>query len=185
MAERRRRRHPGGSPIGRPREPAVQTPAARIAFWLGWWAFCFVLWMLLVFKTEPAEIVAGALAAAWAATGAELVRSHGYAPFAPRLEWSRRLLRLPREVVVDTGRMGLLLVRHFTRGEPIQGCFRIVHFSAGSRDDPHAQTRHAVAEWLASVSPNTYVLGIDERHHVAVVHQLIRDEVPPELDPAE
>jgi hypothetical protein len=42
-----------------------------------------------------------------------------------------------------------------------------------------------VAEWLASVSPNTYVLGIDERHQVAVVHQLIRDDVPPELDPSE
>jgi hypothetical protein len=141
--------------------------------------------MLLVFKTEPAEFVASALAAAFAATGAELVRSRGYAPFAPDLQWSRGLLRLPREVVMDTWRMTVLLVRHFVRGDPVQGCFRIVHFSAGSRDDPRAQARHVVAEWLASVSPNTYVLGIDERHQVAVVHQLIRDDVPPELDPSE
>jgi multisubunit Na+/H+ antiporter MnhE subunit len=167
------------------RRRAVQTPAGRIAFWLGWWALSFVLWVLLVFKTEPAEIVAGAVAAAFAATGAELVRSRGYAPFAPELEWSRGLLRLPREVVVDTWRMAVLLVRHFVRGEPIQGCLRIVRFSAGSRDDPRAQARRTVAEWLGCVSPNTYVLGIDERHHVAVVHQLIRDELPPELDPSE
>jgi hypothetical protein len=160
-------------------------PAERIAFWMGWWALCFALWVLLVFKTEPAELVSGALAAAFAATGAELVRSRGYAPFAPRLEWSRGLLRLPREVVLDTWRMALLLVRHFTRGEPVHSCFRIVHFSAGSRDDPHAQARRTVAEWFGSVSPNTYVLGIDERHHVAVVHQLIRDDLPPELDPSE
>jgi hypothetical protein len=139
--------------------------------------------MLLVFKTEPAEIVAGAVAAAFAATGAELVRSRGYAPFMPRLEWSRELLRLPREVVMDTWRMTLLLARHFTRGEPIKGCFRIVHFAAGARDDPHAQARRAVAEWLGSVSPNTYVLGIDESHHVVVAHQLIRDDLPPEFDP--
>lgn len=184
MAERKRRGR-GGSPAGPRPERAVQTPAEQIAFWLAWWATCFVLWMLLVFKTEPAEIVAGAVAAAFAATGAELVRSRGYAPFAPRLEWSRGLLRLPREVVFDTWRMARLLIRHLIRGESIQGCFRIVHFSAGSRDDPHAQARRAVAEWLGSVSPNTYVLGIDEHHHVAVVHQLIRDDVPPELDPSE
>jgi multisubunit Na+/H+ antiporter MnhE subunit len=171
VAERKRRR-------------AVQTPAQRIAFWLGWWAVSFALWILLVFKTEPAEFVAGALAAAFAATGAELVRSRGYAPFAPELHWSRELLRLPREVVVDCWKMAALLVRHFVRGEPVKGCFRIVHFPAGSRDDPHAQTRRAVAEWLGCVSPNTYVVGIDERHNVAVVHQLIRDELPPELDPS-
>jgi multisubunit Na+/H+ antiporter MnhE subunit len=172
VAERKRRR-------------AVQTPAQRIAFWLGWWVVCFALWVLLVFKTEPAEFVAGALAAAVAATGAELVRSRGYVPFAPELAWSRGLLRLPREVVMDTWRMGMLLVRHFVRGDPIKGCFRVVHFSAGSRDDPHAQARRTVAEWLGCVSPNTYVIGIDEQHHVAVVHQLIRDELPPELDPSE
>ena len=162
MAERKRRR-------------AVQTPAQRIAFWLGWWAVCFALWVLLVFKTEPAEFVAGALAAALAATGAELVRSRGYAPFAPELAWSRGLLRLPREVVMDTWRMGMLLVRHFVRGDPIKGCFRIVHFSEGSDNDPRAEARRTVVEWLGCVSPNTYVIGIDERHQVAVVHQLIRD----------
>jgi hypothetical protein len=80
-------------------------------------------------------------------------------------------------------RMAVLLVRHFVRGEPIQGCFRIVRFPAEVRDDPHAQARRAVAEWLGCVSPNTYVLGLDERHHVAVVHQLVRDELAPELDP--
>jgi hypothetical protein len=163
---------------------AVQTRAQRIAFWVGWWAVSFGLWVLLVFKTEPAELVAGALAAAFAATGAELVRSRGYAPFAPDPGWARMLLRLPREVAEDTWRMAVLLARHFLRGERIKGCFRIVAFSPGSRDDPRAQARRAVVEWLGCVSPNTYVLGIDEKHRVAVVHQLVRDELPPELDPS-
>jgi multisubunit Na+/H+ antiporter MnhE subunit len=156
-----------------------------MAFWLAWWALCFVLWMLLVFKTEPAEVVAGALAAAFAATAAELVRSRGYAPFAPRLEWSRALLRLPREVAHDTWRMTLLLVRHFTRGERIEGSFRIVQIPASARGDPHAQARRAVAEWLSSVSPNTYVLGVHEEHLVVVLHQLIHDDLPPEFEPSE
>ena len=153
-------------------------------FWLAWWAICMGLWMLLVFNTQPAEIVLGAVAAAFAATGAELVRSRGYVPFAPDLRWSRALLRLPRDVLVDTWRMTLLLARHFLRGDPIQGRFRIVPFSCGPRDDPRDQARLAVSQWLGGVSPNTYVLGIDERRNVAVVHQLIREERPPDLDPS-
>jgi hypothetical protein len=170
VAERKRRR-------------AIQSPAQRIAFWLAWWAVTYALWVLLVFKTEPAELVAGALMAALAATGAELVRSRGYAPFAPDLAWSRGLLRVPKEVVVDTWRMAALLVRHFVRGDPVSGCFRTVRFPAGSEDDARAQALRVVAGWLACVSPNTYAIGVDERHRVAVVHQLIRDELPPELDP--
>jgi multisubunit Na+/H+ antiporter MnhE subunit len=166
------------------RRRAVRTPAQRVAFWLAWWAFTYVLWLLLVFKTEPAEFVAGAIAAAAAATGAELVRSRGYAPFAPDLAWSWSLMRLPREVVVDTWRMATLLVRHFLRGEPIAGVFRTVRFPTGSEDDPRAQALRAVAGWLGSVSPNTYVIGIDERHNVALIHQLISEDLPPELDPS-
>ena len=40
-----------------------RTRRERMTFWLGWWAFSLGLWMLLVFKTEPAEIVLGAVAA--------------------------------------------------------------------------------------------------------------------------
>jgi hypothetical protein len=167
----------------RGRERAVKTPAQRAAFWLAWWATCFGLWVLLVFKTEPAEIVAGAVAGAFAATGAELVRSRGYAPFAARAMWLGALARVPREVAIDTWRMALLLVRHFVRGEPVKGCLRVVEFPLEPRDDPRSHARRVAVQWLGCVSPNTYVLGIDDEHQVAVVHQLIRDELPPELDP--
>jgi multisubunit Na+/H+ antiporter MnhE subunit len=143
------------------------------------------LWMLLVFNTQAAEIVLGALAAALAATGAELVRSRGYVPFAPDPRWSRALVRLPRDVMVDSWRMTLLLARHFLRGEPIQGRFRIVQFSCGPRDDPRDQARVAVAQWLGGVSPNTYVLGVDERRQVAVLHQLMHEERVPDIDPSQ
>jgi multisubunit Na+/H+ antiporter MnhE subunit len=142
------------------------------------------VWMLLVFNTQPAEIVLGAVGAALAATGAALVRSRGYVPFSPDWRWSRALLRLPRQIVVDTWRMAVLLARHFLRGEPIQGKFRVVHFPCGRSDDPRDQARIAVSQWLGGVSPNAYVLGIDERRKVAVVHQLIPDERPLDLDPS-
>jgi multisubunit Na+/H+ antiporter MnhE subunit len=156
----------------------------RGAFWLVWWAICMGLWMLLVFNTQPAEIVAGAVAAAFAATGAELVRSRGYAPFALDVRWLRALLPLPRSVIVDTWRLARLLARHFLRGEPIEGRFRIVHFPCGPPDDARDQARLAVAQWIGGVSPNSYVIGIDERRNVAVVHQLIHDQRTPDLDPS-
>jgi multisubunit Na+/H+ antiporter MnhE subunit len=154
-----------------------------LRFWLVWWVVCMGLWMLLVFNTQPAEIVLGAVAAALAATGATLVRSRGYIPFSPDLRWSRALLGLPRAVLVDTWRLTMLLVARFLRRRPIQGSFRIVHFACGPRDDPRDQARVAISQWLGGVSPNTYVLGVDERRKVALVHQLIRDEQPPDIDP--
>jgi hypothetical protein len=155
-----------------------------VVFWLAWWAIALGLWMLLVFKTEPAEIVAGAMAAALAATGAELVRLRGYAPFSPELRWWRELRRLPREVLMDTWRMLRLLILHFARGEPIEGRFRIVHFESCAGDDPRRQARRAVATWLGAISPNAYVLGFDEKKDAAVVHQLVPSELPPEIDPS-
>jgi hypothetical protein len=157
---------------------------AKPSFWAAWWAVAFGLWLLLVFKTELAEVVLGAIAAGLAATGAELVRQSDYAPFIPELRWWRRLLRLPREVVVDTWRMSWLLIRHFVRGEPVKGRFRVVHFEASAADDRVAQSRRAAAKWLGCVSPNTYVIGFDERRNVAVVHQLVPGDLPPDLDPS-
>jgi hypothetical protein len=93
------------------------------------------------------------------------------------------LIRLPRDVLVDTWRMTALLVRSLIRREPIKGSFRIVSFREGLEGDPRAQARRAVAAWLGTISPNTYVIGVDEEHDVVVLHQLIRDDQPPELRP--
>jgi hypothetical protein len=162
----------------------LQTPAERARFWLVWWAIALALWMLLVFKTELAEIVAGAAAAALAATGAELVRFRGYGPFSPELRWWRGLVRVPGEVLVDTWRMLRLLILHFVRSEPIEGRFRVVHFDSCAGDDPRSQARRVVATWLGAISPNTYVLGFDEEEDAAVLHQLVPSEQPPQVDPS-
>jgi hypothetical protein len=155
----------------------------RPAFWLLWFLICLGLWMLLVFKTEPAEIVAGAVAAALSATGVELVRAQGFAPFAPDWRWWRGYLRLPGEVLRDTVMIVALLYRHFAHGEPVKGRFRIVHFQDCAGDDPRSLARRATAKWLSSVSPNTYILGFDEKRDIAVIHQLVPTKDPPPLDP--
>jgi hypothetical protein len=153
----------------------------RFGFWLRWWAALFVLYVLLVFKTEPAELVVGAVCAAIAATGAELVRSRGDVHFAPGYRWLRALPPLAREVAVQTLRMVPLLWRA-ARGERIHGRMRCVAFPDAGRKGTQGSTRQAVEKFLGSVAPNSFVVGFDERHDVVVVHQLEPTEDPPRVD---
>ena len=153
----------------------------RLGFWLRWWVALFVLYVLLVFKTEPAELVAGALCAALAATGAELVRSRGDVHFAPGYGWLRALPRLAVEVVAQTLRM-VPLVWRAARGERIHGRMRCIAFPDASRKGPEAVTRRAVEKFLGSLAPNAYVVGFDQRHVVVVVHQLEPTDEPPRVD---
>ena len=168
----------------RKQKRSIETPGERVAFWLAWWAVCYVLWVLLVFKTELAELLVGAVMAALAATAAELVRNRGYAPFAIRLRWARSLLSLPRRIVVDTWLLTRALWRQLARGEPIKGRFRTVHFPDCRRDDPESEARRAVAKWLGGVAPNAYVIGFDEERELVLVRQLVPTEEPPDIDPA-
>jgi hypothetical protein len=65
----------------------------------------------------------------------------------------------------------------------VKGRFRIVHFQDCAGDDPRSLARRATAKWLSSVSPNTYILGFDEKRDIAVIHQLVPTKDPPPLDP--
>lgn len=186
MEERRRRSTSREfSIIARGRPRALETPFERAAFFASWWVLSLVLWSLLVFKTELAEFVAGAVAATFAATAAEVVRAKGYAPFGPNLRWGMRLLRLPWEV----GRDSLLLFRELARAarrrKPIEGSFRCIHFPNADRTDPRGQARLTVAKWLGGVAPNTMVVGFDEPGDTALVHQVVRSRRPPDVDPGQ
>ena len=173
MPERRKRRR-----------RSLQRPGERAAFWLGWWLVCFALWLLLVFKIEPAEFAAGAVAAAFSATAVELVRSRGYAPFAGDPRWLRALGRLPRAVALDMLLLARALWTALVRRRRIEGRFRTVHFPDCGGDDPRSEARRAVAKWLGGVGPNTYVIGFDEHRDIVLLHQLVPTERPPDVDPA-
>jgi hypothetical protein len=153
----------------------------RVRFWLCWWIVLYVLYLLLVFKTEPAELVAGALAAALAATGATLVRNRGDIRFSPGVGWMRTLPALAAEVVTSTLRL-VPLVWRAARGERIRGRMRAIRFTGAGATDQESATRRALEKVLGSVAPNSFVVGFDERHDVVVVHQLERTEDPPRVD---
>jgi hypothetical protein len=159
-----------------------RTRRQRIAFWLAWWVFSFALWMVLVFKTELAEIVAGAMAAGVSATAVEAVRSRGQIQFAFDPRWLLSLWRLPREVIADCWLLTRALWRRLAHGVPIEGSFRVGHFGC-ELDDPRSLARRATAKWLGGVGPNTYVVGFEEAHDAVLLRQLVKTKRVPYLDP--
>jgi len=149
----------------------------EVRFWLIWWVGLSVLYLLLVFKTEPAELVAAAVCGAISATAAEMVRRHGHVSFAPGWRWLPAALRLPRAVVVDTGRLVGVLWRVIVRRQAVTGRILTVPYKDARRQGVDAMSRRAVTKWLGSVSPNTLIIGFAEKHDRVLIHQLVRAEL--------
>lgn len=90
---------------------------------LGWWAVLFVTYLLLVSSATPAEVVAGAAAAAVACV-VPAVAIRGFGPWAPPtgLRW-RHLVSLPWDLARDTAALAARLAtsaRHAGRSEEIE-----------------------------------------------------------------
>jgi multisubunit Na+/H+ antiporter MnhE subunit len=155
----------------------------RVRFWIVTWVLLWALYLLLVFKTEPAEIVAGAVCGAIGATAAALVRAQQSIRFAPGRGWWRGLLWLPRELLVDTWRLVTVLWRVVVRREAVHGRFITLPFPGVAGESDRAQSRRAVAKWFGSVSPNSVVVGFDEDAERILLHQLVTTDEPPICDP--
>jgi multisubunit Na+/H+ antiporter MnhE subunit len=53
------------------------------------------------------------------------------------------------------------------------GVFRGIPFEAGPDDDPNAVARRAAYTAQISLTPNTYVIGIDRELNNMLVHELV------------
>lgn len=130
--------------------------------WLAWWFLLFALWLAYVGVFAVTESAVGAGAAAIGATAAEVVRAQGLTRFRVEPRWLLRLLRVPWDVLVQFGIVTLALLR---RARP-HGRLKTVSFppreTAGSR---------ALAAWADTISPNDYVLDIEDGD--AVKHVLV------------
>jgi multisubunit Na+/H+ antiporter MnhE subunit len=145
----------------------------RFAVWLGWWLFLFLVWILLVLTQATPEVVAGMAVAAIGATAAEVVRRSGFVTVSPRGLLPRHPWRLARTVVSDCWLLTVALWRQLRQREENVGVFRGIAFDAGSDDDPRAAARRAAYTALISLTPNTYVIGIDREHNNMLVHELV------------
>jgi len=156
--------------------------ARRVGFWIAWYVSLVVLWLGFVDTLDPAEVALGLVAAAVAATAAEVVRSQNLVRFELDPRWLRDLHRLPWQVVRDCWLLAVALWGHGT-GRPVRGVFRVVPFP-GEADDARSAGRRALVTALVSVAPNTVVVGVEGAQGEMLVHQLVPEPgspVPPSL----
>ena len=156
--------------------------AKRVGFWVGWYVPLVVLWLAFVDTFARQEVIAGLVAAAVAATAAELVRSQELVRFRLDPRWLRGLPGLPWQVLRDTWLLTVALWRHCT-GHPVRGVFRVVPFPSEA-DDNRSAARRALVTVLVSVAPNTVVVGVEGDEGELLVHELVPQPgspVPPSM----
>jgi len=131
-------------------------------------------WVMLDDSVATDELLAGAGAAAIAASLAELVTYQAASRFRMRAGWLVPALRLPGEVARDTVIVYRALWRRLVHGEQPASAFieRPVRFGD---DTPEGVTRRTLLVGGTSVAPNTFVLGIDPERDVMVLHQLVAE----------
>ena len=151
----------------RPRHPGA------LRAWLIWWALLAALWLALVDTVVGPELIAGAVGAALAATGAVIVRQQRRLLLRPRLRWVRSAGRPLRRTVADL----VPLARALGRPRDEHGrLFELPYEAVG--DTPDAAAHRAFTQALGSLAPNTLVVDIDRERRVLIVHQLVPRDDP-------
>jgi multisubunit Na+/H+ antiporter MnhE subunit len=149
-------------------------------FWIAWYVSLVLLWLLFVDTFARSEVVLGLVAAAVAATAADLVRAQDLVRFRLELPWLGGLHRLPWQILGDCRLLAVALWRQLT-GRAVHGAFRALPFPR-ERDDARSAARRALVTGTVSLTPNTYVVGIEGDEGVMLVHQLVPEAANPVPD---
>jgi multisubunit Na+/H+ antiporter MnhE subunit len=160
------------SPRDRHRHPGA------LRAWLIWWALLAALWLALVDTVVGPELVAGAVAAAIAATGAVLVRGQRQLLLRPRAAWLLAARRPLLGTVTDLGPLLRALWRRGVRRRDERGELVELPYAAVA-DEPGPAAHRVLTQALGSLAPNTIVVGVDKERRTMLVHQLV-----PTRDPA-
>jgi multisubunit Na+/H+ antiporter MnhE subunit len=150
------------------RQPAPSK--MRVKFWILWYVPLFVLWLAFVSTLATEEVVLGLVAAAIAATAADLVRAQDLVRFRLEWRWLRDLYRLPWQVLAGSWALALALWRQLT-GRPVMGSFVALPFPA-DQDAASAAARIALVTGTVSLTPNAFVVGVEGDEGFVLLHQL-------------
>jgi multisubunit Na+/H+ antiporter MnhE subunit len=136
----------------------------RVVGPVSWWVVLFWFWFLLVGEWDRQELVAAAIAATIGTIAAETARR--VAGVSPRVGGGvlARSKGVPVAIVVDFAIVIWVLARSLARRRVVRGAF---HVRRGGTEDP------AWLTWLATLSPNAYVVDVDEQGGTVLVHDLV------------
>jgi multisubunit Na+/H+ antiporter MnhE subunit len=159
------------SPRDRPRHPGA------VRAWMIWWVLLAGLWLALVDTVVVPELVAGAIAAAIAATGAVIVRGQRRLLLRPRARWMRHAAGPIARTVPELGPLAVALWRRGVRRRDERGRLVEVPYTAVG-DDPTDAAHRAFTQALGSLAPNTVVVGIDVERRILLLHELVATDDP-------
>jgi hypothetical protein len=146
----------------------------RVRGWLVWFAVLNLLWLVLISAFVWQEEILGLFAAALGATAAEAVREQGLAGFRPRARWLWRARVLPWRAVRETGPVLVALARRTAGRGDVHGRFRVVAVTLPDDPDEQAAKRALLAAG-ESFAPNAYVVAIDNKAGLMLIHELVGD----------
>lgn len=150
-------------------------PRRRVVGWLAWFAALNVLWLVFISAWVVEEEILGLVASAIAATAAEAVREQGMAGARVRARWLLHARVLPWRAVRESAFVLAVFARHVTGRAPIRGRFRVVPVDLP--EDPHEQAaKRALLTIGESFAPNGYVLTIDTRSGLMLLHELVSED---------
>jgi multisubunit Na+/H+ antiporter MnhE subunit len=155
----------------------------RLFAWCLRWLLLALLWLALTDSRALPELIAAAVAGALGATLASLIVRPG-PPRTLRMTarlasiGPRRLGRPLARLLLDNGVLGKALWRRLVERQPVEGTLRSAHLSSEAALRS-AAGRVATEAW-GSLTPNRYVIGVDEEAGTILVHELMPSREPVE-----
>ncbi|HTX62256.1 MAG TPA: hypothetical protein VMD28_01360 [Acidimicrobiales bacterium] len=129
-------------------------------------------WVWIDDSIALAELLVGAAVATMGALFAELVQHQAASHLRVRFRWLVHALFIPPQVARDLVVVFTALFRKMVAGVEPASAFDEVPVRAGG-ESATTVTRRALLVVGASVSPNTFALGVDPARGVMVVHRLV------------
>jgi multisubunit Na+/H+ antiporter MnhE subunit len=148
------------------------------------WLVLAALWLALADSRAESELIAAAAVATIGATfSTAILRPGSPRPARGLLSLGslgpRTLLRPVWRLIADTGLLASAVWRRLVRRDDVRGSFR------AARHQPDTAIRssagRAATEIWGSLTPNRYVVGIDDERGEILVHELVPADEP--LDP--
>lgn len=139
-------------------------------------------YFLLIDTASLPELYVLAGVAVGCAVAFALAREQGFIESRVDPRWLvggwRVVLKIPLDIAILCG----AAIAQLFAPRKVRGTFRAAPF--GATDETPADTgKRAVTEWVGSISPNTFVVGVDPERGLVLVHQLRRQGDAGQLDP--
>jgi len=137
----------------------------------------FALWMGLVLKADPWEVLVGVPAAALATWASAVVAQTKLAKVGPRLRAFLAFRHLPKLALTGTWDILTVLAKHLFTDEKAPSMVKRVKYTRLSDSKEDALER-ALAIAYTTMTPNFVVIDIDRETGELVYHQIEETDVP-------